>query len=255
MLCSQCKREVSQRDNFCSNCGDKLSPHYANNSYLPELQEEFRHLQFSGQGMQKLLNDYNFETVLDIGSGAGHHTDLFIKHGKQVTALDYGKSIYFDRQQNVKKLQTIVANFNDFTFDQQFDCIWCSHILEHQLNPHLFLRKVHSLIVPGGVLAITVPPHKNTIVGGHVTLWNAGILLYQLVLAGFDCSKASILRYGYNISIILNKKTINVLDKVAYDSGDIRLLRDYLPENLNFYPKANDDPFDGDIFELNWLVN
>ncbi|MEP1385364.1 MAG: methyltransferase domain-containing protein [Paraglaciecola sp.] len=255
MFCGQCKREVSQRDNFCSNCGESLNSVYSNNSYLPELEDEFKQLQFSGQGMQKLLTSYDFETVLDIGSGAGHHTDLFIKHDKQVTALDYGKSIYFEKQKNIQKLQTIVANFNDYSFEQQFDCIWCSHILEHQLNPHNFLRKVHDLIVPDGVLAITVPPHKNTIVGGHVTLWNAGILLYQLVLAGFDCRSASILRYGYNISIILHKKSIDVLGEVAYDSGDIRRLKNYFPTGLNYYHKPNDDPFDGDIFELNWLDN
>ena len=38
---------------------------------VPKLHERFRHLPFSGQAMQKLLQDYEFTSVLDIGSGEG----------------------------------------------------------------------------------------------------------------------------------------------------------------------------------------
>lgn len=125
---------------------------------MPELFDEFKNLQFSGHAIQKLLGEFEFGTVLDIGSGEGHHTDVFIRHGKSVTAIDYGKSIYFEKRAQERRLEAIVANFNDATFDRQFDCIWCSHVLEHQLDPHSFLRKVHSLLKEGGILAITVPP-------------------------------------------------------------------------------------------------
>ena len=48
---------------------------------------------------------------------------------------------------------------------------------------YLFLKKVHSLLNEGGYLAIIVPPRKPFIVGGHVTIWNAGLVLYNLILA------------------------------------------------------------------------
>ncbi len=220
----------------------------------PLLREEFSALQFSGQALQKLLDDYPFHTVLDIGSGEGHHSDIFINHGKMVTALDYGKSVYFERRKNISQLEAIVADFNTTEFNNQFDCVWCSHVLEHQLDPHAFLRRVHGLIKEGGILALTVPPIKQEIVGGHVSLWNAGLLLYRLVLAGFDCSSARILRYGYNISIILQKRSVDVLNLIAYDSGDIRRLKHLLPTNLAYHPNEVDDPFDGDIYELNWVA-
>lgn len=79
------------------------------------------------------------------------------------------------------------------------------------------------------------------------------MLLYRLVLAGFNCRTASLLRYGYNISVIVRKDTIDVLQEIAYDSGDIRRIKSFLPADLPFQPKAGDDPFDGDIQELNWI--
>ena len=60
------------------------------------------------------------------------------------------------------------------------------------------------------LLAITVPPLKHSIVGGHINLYNAGILLYNLILAEFNCRDARIKQYGYNITIILEKEIIKL---------------------------------------------
>ena len=93
---------------------------------------------------------------------------------------------------------------------------------------------------------------KNTIVGGHVSIWNAGLVLYRLILAGCDCRDAAILRYGYNISVIVQKKSIHVLDKVNYDKGDIRTLAPYWPQSIKMRHKEYDDAFYGWITRLNW---
>lgn len=203
--------------------------------------------------IDKLLKCYRFDTVLDIGCGEGIQSNIFINNGKTVTSIDYGDSDYF-KSNKKNKGETIIADFNTYDFKGiQYDCVWCSHILEHQLNVNIFLRKVNSVLKEGGVLAITVPPLKHAIVGGHVTLWNAGLLLYNLVLAGFDCSEASIKTYGYNISVIVKKKTIeNVLSMISFDRGDIRKLSAYFPKELNWKKNEWDDPFDGRIISLNW---
>ena len=105
-------------------------------------------------------------------------------------------------------------------------------------------------MIDGGILAITVSPARNTISGGHLTNWNAGILLYNLVFAGFDCKDASVLKYGYNISIKIFKR-IAVFDKLSFDSGDIRKIKKCLP-TLKYYSTNNDDLFNGNILKLNW---
>lgn len=214
---------------------------------LPRLRTEFKKLKTATRAMQKLLDDYSFKSVLDIGTGEGLHADVFLEHGKQVTAIDFGNSIYFDKNKN--RVSVIVGDFNKVDFSEKFDCVWCSHILEHQLNTGIFLGRIHDVLNEGGVLAITVPPGKNMVVGGHVGYWNGGLLLYNLVMAGFDCSTASILRYGYNISLLVVKRAITLPTDLAYDAGDLRRLRGFLPERIKYH---TDDSFDGDIRQLNW---
>ncbi|MCP4151735.1 MAG: class I SAM-dependent methyltransferase [bacterium] len=219
---------------------------------VPPIREEFGHLLFSGHGLQKLLDDFQFETLLDIGSGEGLHTELFRQAEKRVTAIDYRLSDYFKTKP--AGVEMIVGDFNRHQFDRQFDCVWCSHVLEHQLNPHDFLLRVHGFLKEGGVLALTVPPLKEVIVGGHVSFWNPGLLLYRLVLAGFDCKDARVLRYGYNISVIIEKRSIDIIDRMEYKSGDIRKIRKYLPMGLVYHSNEVEDPFDGAITELNWML-
>tara|TARA_B100000780_G_scaffold266419_1_gene222608 strand:+ start:168 stop:911 length:744 start_codon:yes stop_codon:yes gene_type:complete len=219
---------------------------------VPKLEGRFSHLPFSGHAMQKLLYDFEFTSVLDIGSGEGLHAKLLADNGKKVTKIDYGDSIYFKKEDmhETKFTDAIIADFNDYEFDCLYDVIWCSHVLEHQPNPNIFLKKIYKLLDESGVLAITVPPSRNTMSGGHLSNWNAGLLLYNLVLAGFDCADASILKYGYNISIIVRKKAA-IFEPLSYDSGDLRKIKNCLPK-LRFYCTENDEPFNGNIFRVNW---
>jgi len=171
------------------------------------------------------INELDFNTVLDIGCGDKCHTNEFIKYGKTVSSNDIA----------------IDGDYIDVNFPKH-DLTWCSHVLEHQLNVNMFLQKMKretSLYA-----CITVPPLKHSIVGGHVTLWNAGLLLYNMVLAGFDCSDARIKQHDYNITVIARPGDFT-LPKLNYDKGDIKKILPWLPEFC-------DEPFDGDISEWNW---
>lgn len=208
-----------------------------------EAKEPYNKLPFAGETFQKFVTDFNFVTVLDIGSGEGKHSDMLESEGKKVTSIDFGKSIYFEKRS--ENHNCIFGDYYNYNFEEQFDAIWASHVLEHQPNPNLFLKKIHKDLKEGGILAITVPPLKHEIVGGHVTLWNAGLLMYQLIIAGFDCRDISIKSFGYNIGVVLIKKSILNYPDLSYDSGDIMKLCEYFPEGTT-------EPFNGDIKELNW---
>lgn len=199
------------------------------------------------EAFDKLIKDYNFRTVLDIGSGAGLHSREFFNAGKTVAAIDMGKSIYHDRAgNNYDNVQLHHLNFYHETLSAHYDCVWASHVLEHQPSAGLFLGKCFDLT--RGVFAVTVPPLKHNIVGGHVSLWNAGLLLYNMILAGFDCSEAAVKVYGYNISVIVKKKQVpqEVLDSLHSDAGDITRLQ-------QFFPMKVDENFLGNsIKEINW---
>jgi SAM-dependent methyltransferase len=171
---------------------------------------------------------------LDVGSGSGHHADLLRGWGWAVHTNSYQPPADF------------VGDFMQLEFPDTYSLVWCCHCLEHQRNPGLFLDKINSLLKPGGWLVITVPPSKPTIVGGHVSLWNGGLLLYHLVLAGFDCRMAKVKRYGYNVTVCVQKGEAPDLTGLVYDSGDIARLAKYLPV------KVTGDSFNGDLEAVNW---
>lgn len=170
-----------------------------------------------------------FRTVLDVGSG-GPHADIFREQGKEVTTVNLYDADY-------------VGDYLSLDLGT-FDLVWASHVLEHSPNPGLFLRKCFSDLNEDGVLAVTVPPAKHNIVGGHLTLWNAGLLLYNIILSGNDCSEAMVKTYGYNVSVIVRKRPID-LPGLKMDNGDIEVLAEYFPMSVK-------QDFDGRIEEVNW---
>jgi hypothetical protein len=173
-------------------------------------------------------------TVLDIGSEDGSHSRYIEMHGKTVMSLD-AHAPYADIQAEWP-VDTGV----------KYGAIWCSHTLEHSRNPGLFLDQCKKSLADGGWLAVTVPPMKDEIVGGHVTLWNAGLLLYHLILAGFNCSKAMVKTYGYNVSVIVRNRDI-IVPEQRHDAGDIERLS-------KFFPMDVFEGFSGDIETLNWGI-
>lgn len=187
------------------------------------------------QQLIKLLSTES--SILDIGGGKKQiHANIFREAGMIVDTVDFFKG------------STYVGNYNEIEIVKKYDAVWISHCLEHQLNVNFFLKKVSENIREEGFLAVTVPPLKHQIVGGHLSLWNAGLLLYNLVLAGFDCSNAKIKSYDYNISIIIKKQSIK-LPKLIFDRGDLILLNQYMPIGLKYDEFGH---FDGNIQDLNW---
>ena len=231
---------------FIRELKDTPKRHRANR--LGRTGEGYENVPFAEAALKKVIEDYEFNTVLDIGSGEGAHAELLLSKGKIVTCIDYGESVYFKKRRS--SVCTIVSDFCEYDFSEQYDCVWCSHVLEHQRNPGVFLEKIYEVLKEGGVLAITVPPAKDAVVGGHVSLWNSGILLYNLVLSGFDCSEAKVLCYGYNVSVVVEKKSF-CMPRISYDSGDIRMLKQYFPEFVR-RELGEKDSFIGKIYECNW---
>lgn len=197
------------------------------------------------QALARLMAYDDVKTVLDVGSGAGDHARLMRGRGKSVTTI------------SLVPPADIVGDFMTVDISQGFDAIWASHVLEHQPNVNLFLRRCFSLLRDDGVLAITVPPYKSNVVGGHLTTWNSGVLLYNLVIAGFDCREARVSgnyssgtdscgeKYPpYNISVIVRKRAAT-LPPIHFDSGDIGRLAE-------FFPCPVTDGFDGRLPPVRW---
>jgi SAM-dependent methyltransferase len=196
----------------------------------------------AGAALSFMLEQSEVGSVLDVGAGGGEHALEFSRAGKRVDCVDLGRSIYYDnskifRSGDVEAIRFVMGDFFDFTADHTYDLVWCSHVLEHQSDANAFLKRCLGLVTEGKWLAITVPPLKHSVVGGHVSLWNAGLLLYQLVIGGNDCSDAIVMNYNYNISVLVRRRPIS-LPELDYDAGDIDRLSSY-------FPRGCQEGFDG----------
>lgn len=191
---------------------------------------EYSTLPLAGLGLQLLIDQFEFFSVLDIGCGAGRHAEILRAHGKEVSLCDYGRSIYYDKLKEAKDV--LIGDFMEIDFGRRFDCLWASHVLEHQGDPQRFLRRAATLLDPGGLLAVTVPPLRSELIGGHLTLWTPGLLLYHLVLAGFNVTAPLLAVYGYNITIIARRAAEQELPELDFDSGDVNRLAHLLPPGI-----------------------
>lgn len=190
---------------------------------------------------------YDFHTILDIGTGSNiYMVDFFIKNGKTVYAIDIRKQNSYEHE----NFHFIEGDFMNFVFPQKFDAVWASHVLEHMQDTGLFLNKVYDLLNDDGIFFCIVPPHKTQIVGGHVTVgWNIGILMYNLILCGFNVKEGRFKKEGYNIAAFVKKrKDRNLPEGLLFDRGDIENLADYWPDETYFK-----QDFEGDMSQWNWF--
>lgn len=192
------------------------------------------------EALARLLEYQDVHSVLDVGSGAGEHARIMRDAGKKVLTISY------------EPPADIVGDFCPTLIPAGFDAIWASHVLEHQPNVGQFLRRCFQLLRDDGLLVVTVPPAKPEIVGGHLTMWNAGLLLYNLILAGFDCREARVSPLyssgpgypPYNISVIVRKRKVD-LPSLRMDKGDIESL-------ARFFPLPVEHGFDGNLPGIRW---
>ena len=201
-----------------------------------------------GSKILRMFLQEDFNTVLDVGAGALEHARILSEAGKTVDTIDYGTSDYAaKRKDDIRVRQQYVRDFNDAVFPELYDAVWCSHMLEHQLNPNIFLKKLFGVVKEGGIVAVVVPPRKPFIVDGHVSLWNAGLVLYHFVLAGNDCSQdVQILQYDYNIGVIVRKRSIPTDQwpkDLCMDTGDLKKLSKFFPADLKIAKNSNGDIF------------
>ncbi len=96
--------------------------------------------------------------VLDVGCGYG----LLLKHLEdlplELTGVEFSKTAVNYARRNVPKAtihQGDVENVGLSTESQ--DCIFMIAALEHVKDPHATLRRLHTLLAPGGLLVVQVP--------------------------------------------------------------------------------------------------
>lgn len=192
---------------------------------------------------------YDFSSILDIGAGDFFASKCFKKAGKKVTATGFDIDSYnanFD-ESDIQVFENVdVCDMSIFS-DHSFDAIWCAHVLEHIQDTGSALKEIHRILKPNGILFVSLPEYSPLVVGGHVTPgWNLGILMYNLLLSGFDTRNGAFINHCWNITGFV-RKTENPLPNLRHDKGDIEVLADLFPSQIEAK-----QAFNGDLMKVNW---
>jgi ubiquinone/menaquinone biosynthesis C-methylase UbiE len=147
---------------------------------------------------QFLIKNFQFDNILDVGCGYAPYVNIFTNNNKDYTGIDFNID-----NKNKKKCSFIKSDFMKHDFkDKKFDCVYTSHCIEHIPDTETFLKRLRFLIKDDGILCIIFPKPKDEIVGGHVHIFNPGIMLYNLVRIGINCKHVQCLDCGYSYAVV-----------------------------------------------------
>jgi len=138
----------------------------------------------------------DFQTILDVGCGAGFHAKWFHGRGHKVTATDWSTDAFLFADE----IEAVASDILQYLPTKEYDAIVCSHVLEHFADPGTLMRKLRSLLKPGGYLFLVVPGYTPLSCNGHWhTGWNITQLGGWLVSMGFDCREGTFAHLGINV--------------------------------------------------------
>ena len=156
-------------------------------------------------GSQSALIGNSYKSCLDIGSGAGVQTDILRHAGLEVFQLDkYSKTAEYK------------VDFIEHKFDQKFDVVYCSHVIEHQRNVGSFLDKIFDVLSDNGVLIISAPKHPaESMIEGHLNCFITPYFIQHLIYSGFDLRNGKYLSCGgiENAAIVSKDPNFNVQER------------------------------------------
>ena len=175
--------------------------------------------------LKKLNNNCN---VLEIGAGTEPHLK-YIKHSfKQYSFLETSKfAINFLRKKfkNNKKLKFKVYDGKKIPYKSNyFDRIVISHVLEHILEPEVFLREMMMKLKKNGILSIALPIDPGL-------LWRLGRFFLKLyrVKKEFNISK---IEYDYMIASEHVNSIFNLISIIKYIYKNNIVSEKYSPFNV-----------------------
>lgn len=141
--------------------------------------------------------------LLDIGCGAGDNAKLLAQMGKRVNCITFSKdeailASKWCENVYVHDLETGLPA----DLDSNYDCVICSHVLEHICYPQLMMQDLQRSIVPGGILILALP---------NLLFWKSRI---QLLFGKFRYTETGVMDYTH-----VRWYTLNSLSEIVETYG------------------------------------
>jgi ubiquinone/menaquinone biosynthesis C-methylase UbiE len=175
------------------------------------------------QNILNAINGKSFKKVLDFGAGEGSILKFFDESSlfEELYALEISDSgIAQIKKRELKKLREL-KKFNGYNTeysDNEFDLVYCSHVIEHVEHPRLVLREIKR-ISKYQVFEIPLDYSKNVdskikhFLGyGHINIFTPSLFKFLLKSEGFtieneihtDTAK-EVLKFNYYQNLGLKK--------------------------------------------------
>ncbi|MCA9416290.1 MAG: methyltransferase domain-containing protein, partial [Candidatus Omnitrophica bacterium] len=153
-----------------------------------------------GQGLADFETSRSEKRMLDIGCGEGILMRDFRIRGWACEGTEVSEpAIEFLREKGYIIYEGILSQIEDLRGD--YDLVTMSHVIEHVRDPLGDLRKIHSLMAPGGWIFVTTPGADSLpsrIAGedwfydpDHIFFFSKQTLQVMLEAAGFEVSNLS----------------------------------------------------------------
>ena len=126
--------------------------------------------------------------VLDVGCGAGFLSEKLVKRGCNVIAIDSDKKAVEIAKK--KGITGFTADITRWQTDKKFDCIIATDVLEHIDDDEAVIKKIYSMLKPGGCFVLNVPSYKflfgaHDVSLGHKRRYSDAELKAKLEAVGF----------------------------------------------------------------------
>jgi len=96
--------------------------------------------------------------LLEVGGGEGDFLQLAEAEGWAVTGIEYSRAACERARSRLKRGTVLCDELRDASLPpEQFDLCVISDVLEHVRSPLEFLREIHRILRPGGVLFVATP--------------------------------------------------------------------------------------------------
>lgn len=98
-------------------------------------------------------------TILDVAAAAGNFTLSLAEMGYEVTWNDLRADLadYVKMKHQKGVVHYAPGNAFELGFNEQFDCVLITEIIEHVAHPDEFLKKVTGMVKPGGYIVMSTP--------------------------------------------------------------------------------------------------
>jgi 2-polyprenyl-6-hydroxyphenyl methylase/3-demethylubiquinone-9 3-methyltransferase len=110
------------------------------------------------------------DAVLDLGCGAGIFTRWIQEAGFQATGVDVAENALERARKNAAPQCQFLLMGPDGKIpgaDEQYHAVWSTEVIEHVLDVSQFLREIHRVLRPKGLVILTTPYHgllKNLLI-------------------------------------------------------------------------------------------